>query len=41
MRHDARLWQAAVLSGVLIVGIVGLDFPLSWDMIVCTWQAVS
>ena len=39
MRHDARLWQAAVLSGVLIVGIVGLDFPLSWDMIVCSLAA--
>ena len=36
MRHDARLWQVAVLSGVLIVGIFGLGFPLSWAVIVCT-----
>lgn len=36
MRHDARLWQVAVLSGVLIVGIFGLGFPLSWAVVVST-----
>lgn len=36
MQHDARFWQVAVLSGVLGVGIFALDFPLSWDIIVCT-----
>ena len=36
MRHDVRLWQVAVLSGVLIVGIFGLGFPLSWAVVVST-----
>ncbi|MEW6297397.1 MAG: DUF2330 domain-containing protein [Thermodesulfobacteriota bacterium] len=34
--HDTRVWQAAVLGGVLIFGVVSLDFPLSCTIITCT-----
>ena len=36
MLYDARMWQVGVLGGVLGVGIVSLDFPLSWGIISCT-----
>jgi hypothetical protein len=36
MLHDARIWQVGVLGGVLGVGIVWLDFPLSWSIISAT-----
>jgi hypothetical protein len=36
MLHDASIWQVGVLGGVLGVGIVSLDFPLSWGILSCT-----
>jgi hypothetical protein len=39
MRQDARVWQAAVLGGVLLFGVSSLDFPLSFAVIGCTLAA--
>jgi len=36
MRQDARVWQVVVLGGVLLFGILSLDFPLSLIVIGCT-----
>ena len=36
MRHDARIWQAIVLTGILLFGVHSLDFPLSLSVIVST-----
>jgi Na+-transporting NADH:ubiquinone oxidoreductase subunit NqrB len=36
MRDDARFWQVMVLSGILLFGVVSLDFPLSLTVIVLT-----
>lgn len=36
MRHDARLWQVVVLTGILLFGVHSLDFPLSLHVIVST-----
>lgn len=36
MRQDARVWQVAVLGGVLLFGVCALDFPLSLQVIGCT-----
>ena len=39
MLSDARVWQVAVLSGVLGIGMSSLDFPLSWNVIAWTVAA--
>lgn len=39
MIQDARVWQCAVLGGVLVFGIFSLDFPLSWAVV--GWTLVS
>src|SRR5262245_4574107 len=36
MKQDARVWQAAVLGGVLLFGVFSLDFPLSFPVMSCT-----
>ena len=36
MKQDARVWQLAVLGGVLLFGVFSLDFPLSLRVIGCT-----
>src|SRR5438046_9742716 len=36
MKQDARVWQLAVLGGVLLFGVFSLDFPLSLGAIGCT-----
>src|SRR2546422_6587784 len=36
MKQDARVWQLAVLGGVLLFGVFSLDFSLSLGVIGCT-----
>jgi Na+-translocating ferredoxin:NAD+ oxidoreductase RnfD subunit len=36
MRQDARVWQAVVLGGILLLGIFSLDFPLPPAIIAAT-----
>jgi len=36
MKQDARVWQVAVLGGVLLFGVLSLDFPLSFPVVGCT-----
>ncbi len=36
MRHDARIWQVIILTGILLFGVHSLDFPLSPNVIVYT-----
>jgi hypothetical protein len=33
MKQDARVWQVAVLGGVLLFGVCSLDFPLSLPIV--------
>jgi enediyne biosynthesis protein E5 len=36
MKQDARVWQVVVLGGVLLFGVLSLDFPLSFPIVGCT-----